>query len=225
MKARLRTTCASRALCLLTLFAGGAGAEEPVEPAPRANQDVWCIETTACESDDDCPEAAACVMGTHRMCPEDADLGCREEESDSECAERTRALCEDVEVLACEPRFPAACESSSDCDDGYTCELDSCRLLDDACESQADCPEFYQCVAMDGGYCESGDNCVNQQLQVELCIPPPFCGEPDVASSSAVKDNGCSLSAPASGGRRGSTLLTLLGGLLTLGRRRRRPRH
>jgi MYXO-CTERM domain-containing protein len=228
--ARIGSICGALAFFLGALLTAGAGAAEPVEPVGRAAQDVWCIESTPCEADTDCPEAAACEADTRRVCRDDAELGCRDGESDSECATRTKALCEDEEVLSCQPRYPTACEAPDDCDPEYSCESGACRLVDEACESQSDCPEFYQCVAMDGGACDGGSDCVNGQLQVKLCIPPPYCGSTDAdaqgqspGADDQNADSGCSLGATTPGHPAGGALFTLaIAGLAVSLRRRRR---
>ncbi len=117
---------------------------------------------TSCTSDSDCDMAHHdCGSVKTKDCPDD---GCRPEESDQECADRTRANCTTVEIQVCLAHWDKLCSETSDCRDGFECMSDSCRPgfecaddkfcrpTDASCTKDADCPDLWKCDA-DQGRC------------------------------------------------------------------------
>jgi hypothetical protein len=144
-------------------------AQEYVEPD--------CISTPACESDGDCSDGTSCLAVT--ACTAEVDRSCRDDESDEECATRTRMLsesnCQMVEKHICLPTWALDCSDDSDCPDGFACvgtPGTPCKPRDKTCEIDANCPAGWLCETYDTGFCTGGAGCVGNQTQETACVAP-----------------------------------------------------
>jgi hypothetical protein len=157
-------------ISIVAFAVGGGGlarAEECVEPD--------CIRRVPCESADDCGVYRKCQAGTTIQCPDDLDLSCRPGEDDDECSARTSSLmkseCEQVSRKLCQPVWQLDCSSDAFCGKGLQCVDHGC-VASGECKVDADCPQLFRCTVVDGGYCESGKDCVGGQRKLHRCSPP-----------------------------------------------------
>lgn len=79
----------------------------------------------SCETEADCAEYMECYAYERLECPERVELACLDGETDEECGLRAEVWeaeeCVSTEIKECTPRWYNACETASDCGDGFDC--------------------------------------------------------------------------------------------------------
>ncbi len=121
--------------------------------------DVGFCAPAPCDSDADCSDYMVCVNRVEPDCPENPEPGCRDDESDEECAARFdefESSCPTREFQQCEFKWEQSCSEATDCGSGFEC------LPYYHCECPNDQPsDFFRqsidgcdCQERDEGYCE-----------------------------------------------------------------------
>ncbi len=130
------------AAALLVLLAG-CGGPTPQESDPQQ---------TSCQTSEDC-DGGICLLNICRDCIEDS--ACEGDYGQG-------ATCVDGACQPCQGALGCACGPDDQCDDGLTCDGDTCQ---DACTAGTEgCP----CEA--GGICADGLSCQDDVCAPEVCV-------------------------------------------------------
>ena len=167
----LGTTCEAREQSCPVCPAGQSCTE--CEPTTL----LYCA-LAECDSDADCADYLTCVAQTERECPESGEQGCRDGETDEECAARATEGCESRQVPRCRARWNQPCQVNADCGGGsFECtETGACVLNDyDPCSEDSDCEAPWQCGRFMIGSCgvdtgQTEEEC--DQAFERGCVPP-----------------------------------------------------
>lgn len=91
--------------------------------------------------------------------------------TDADCPQDMRCW----EQTRCVAIWALTCDSEADCAPGFVCPQPgwtACFVEMEHCDCDADCPGRTLCRIVDGGHCDEGLDCVNNQRQVQRCITP-----------------------------------------------------
>jgi MYXO-CTERM domain-containing protein len=108
-------------------------------------------QASACASDAECGVGKVCAPGQLTECP-DGQPTCESGETDEACISRIQEWratnCEVTKDDYCFFKYQLPCEAASDCGDGFTCEAQTCKAVEQDWPSMADdeCPDGWSCI-------------------------------------------------------------------------------
>ncbi len=121
------------------------GEECPPCDCGEPEEILGCVTAPiTCETDDDCPSYLSCSEDTPSATTCSVDENGNEECEDHGEDHGGENFCTYI---------PQECQSDSDCDDNFTCEMYPTACPDIACAEGEECPEL-PCESSDEGYCE-----------------------------------------------------------------------